>query len=185
MSFVKTRLVALAACAVLAMPSLAAEDTVLQGDLAVSSGWSRATAPGARVGAGYLTITNSGATADRLLGADTPRAASVEIHSMSTEDGTMQMDAVPDGLDVPAHGSLALAPNGYHLMLVDLPAPLAEGETIPLTLRFQTAGAVETTLSVGSLGARGPVAKGQAGASAQDHGAHEGAHDGHAGHGAH
>ncbi|WP_062226980.1 copper chaperone PCu(A)C [Aureimonas frigidaquae] len=179
--FAKTRLAALAACAFLALPAWSAEDTVLKGELAVSAGWSRATAPGARVGAGYLTITNSGAAADRLLGASSPRAESVEIHVMSTQGGMMQMDALPDGLEVPAHGSLALAPNGYHLMLVDLPTPLAEGETIPLTLRFESAGTVETTLSVGSLGARGPAGAGAADTAPQGHDAH----GGHQGHGAH
>ncbi len=34
----------------------------------IESPWSRATAPGARIAAGYMTIRNKSAAADRLLG---------------------------------------------------------------------------------------------------------------------
>jgi hypothetical protein len=50
------------------------------GDIQVRHPWSRATAPGATVAAGYMEIRNSGAQSDRLSGASSPAAERVELH---------------------------------------------------------------------------------------------------------
>lgn len=117
-------------------------------------GWSRATAAGQSVGAGFLTLRNPGDTADRLVSASSPAAAKVELHTHSNEGGVMKMRAVEGGLDLPAKGSVTLAPGGYHLMLMGLKAPLAEGQHVPVTLVFEKAGPVETMLMVGGAGAK-------------------------------
>jgi copper(I)-binding protein len=49
-----------------------------------------------------------------------------------------------------------LAPDGYHLMLVDLKQPLRVGETFPLMLTFQRAGTVRTVVTVEPMGAAPP-----------------------------
>ena len=51
---------------------------------------------------------------------------------------------------------VALAPGGYHGMLMDLTAALKEGETFPATLMFQTAGEVTVTVDILSMRAEGP-----------------------------
>jgi copper(I)-binding protein len=116
----------------------------------VEGAWTRATPPGAKIGAGYMKI--SAAKADRLVGASSPAAAKVEMH-VTQKQGEMMMMREVKGYDIPAGGSFELAPSGAHLMLVDLKAPLKEGARVPLTLRFEKAGEVKVELQVRALGA--------------------------------
>ncbi len=104
--------------------------------------------PGQPAGGGYLVISNKGNAPDHLVSASSPAAAKVEIHSMSTENDVMVMRPVEGGLDVPAQGSVELAPGGLHLMFTGVAEPFKDGGTVPVTLRFEKAGAVEVTLPV-------------------------------------
>jgi copper(I)-binding protein len=112
--------------------------------------WTRATAPGAKVGAGYMKITST--APDRLVGASTPAAGRVELHVTSKEGDVMRMREVK-AYDIPAKGGFELKPGGAHLMLVDLKAPLKQGTKVPVTLRFEKAGEVKVELQVRALGA--------------------------------
>jgi hypothetical protein len=118
----------------------------------IHDAWSRATPPGAKVAAGYMSIRNTSAAPDRLLGASSPAAARVETHTMEMKGDIMRMREVK-GYEVPAHGAFELKPGGAHLMLVDIKRPLKQGERIPVTLRFEKAGEVKTELEVEALGA--------------------------------
>lgn len=111
----------------------------------LTDGWARATPPGISVGAAYLTIVNIGATTDRLVGLDTPIAASVEMHASSEAHGVMQMRRI-DHLDCPAGKRIVVAPGGIHFMLIGLRRALAPGESFALTLHFAQAG--ERTITV-------------------------------------
>jgi copper(I)-binding protein len=122
------------------------------GALEIGHPWARQTAPGQSVGGGFLTVRNSGKQADRLLGATSPAAARVEIHSMAMDGGVMRMRPVPGGFAIPAGGTLDLKPGANHLMLIGLRKPLALGTTVPLTLRFQRSGTVTVQLKVESIG---------------------------------
>ena len=112
----------------------------------VSDAWIRATPPGARTAAAYLTITSSG-TADRLLGATTPVAGAVEIHTHVAEAGLQRMVRLEE-LTLPAGESVRLEPGGLHLMLTDIAPPLAPGMSVAFALRFATAGTVEIEIPV-------------------------------------
>ncbi len=112
----------------------------------VSAVWARATPPGTAVAAVYLTLSG-GPQADRLVGAATPRAAMTQIHVVSEVDGMARMRPV-EGVDVPANKSVALAPQGTHLMLMNLPQPLVAGERFPLTLQFEQAGRIDVSVEV-------------------------------------
>jgi len=91
------------------------------------------------VSAAYMTIENQGNAADRLVSASTDAAGVVEIHTSEMDDqGVMRMRPVPDGLEIPANSSLTLEPGGYHLMLMDLQRDLNAGDTITLTLNFES-----------------------------------------------
>lgn len=118
----------------------------------VENAWSRATPPGAKIGAGYMTIRNESGESDRLVAASSPAAAKVEPHVTVEEGGISRMRPVK-GYDVPAHGSFELKPSGAHLMLMNLKAPLKEGERVPLVLKFAHAGEVKVELEVRALGA--------------------------------
>jgi len=113
--------------------------------------WLRASAPGAKVGGGYLTIRNPGAAADRLVGASSPAAARVELHVHIKEGEVMKMREVR-AFDVPANGSFELKPGGAHLMLLEIKRPFKEGERVPLKLKFEKAGEVSADFHVGRLG---------------------------------
>ena len=146
--------IALLTVAVASLPAQrAAAREYKVGDIAIVDPWSRATPGGAKVGAGYLTITNSGRTPDRLVSAATEIAERAEIHEMSMEGGMMKMREVPDGVAIPAGGNVALAPKGSHLMFLGLKKPLKEGETFSATLNFEKAGSVPVRFVVKGIGA--------------------------------
>src|SRR5260370_38584704 len=83
------------------------------GDIVIEKPWARATPKGAEVGAGHLTIRNDGATPERLTGGSAD-FATVEIHEMKTQGDVGQMRELKGGLNVPARGSVGLAPGGHH-----------------------------------------------------------------------
>jgi periplasmic copper chaperone A len=123
-------------------------------DIVVTSPWLRATPKNAPVAAGYATITNKGADADRLVGATLPMAQDGQIHSMSMAGGVMRMERLHDGLPIGPGATVALAPGGYHLMFVKPSAQLKAGETVEGTLVFQKAGNVAVTFAVAPIGAK-------------------------------
>jgi periplasmic copper chaperone A len=137
-----------------AMPAVAIAHSEQVGPLSITDLWTRATPPGARTAGGFLVIENSGTEADRLTGATSPAAARVEIHEMRMEGGTMIMRPAPDGIDIPAGGTVTLAPGGLHIMFMDLKESFTEGDKVSVTLDFEKAGEVETFLHVMGLGAR-------------------------------
>lgn len=112
----------------------------------VSGAWARATAPGADVGAAYMTI-DGGATDDRLLAASTNRAAMVHLHTVEEAAGVAKMRSV-DAVAVPAGKRVVLAPKGTHIMLMGLDKPLVAGESFELVLRFEKSGERTVTVEV-------------------------------------
>lgn len=131
-----------------------AMDPVTAGDLRIENPWTRATPPQARVGGGYLTIVNTGSEPDRLLGGTAEIAEAVEVHEMKMEGGVMKMRPLTEGLEIPAGATVKLEPGGFHLMLAKLGGAIVEGESVPVTLRFERAGTVELEFAVAPLGAR-------------------------------
>lgn len=123
------------------------------GRLSVETPWSRATPRGAKVGGGYLTITNSGKEADRLVSASSPIAGKVELHEMSMDGGIMKMRPLPKGIAVAAGATVSLAPGGLHVMFLDLKQPLQQGERFPARLTFEKAGVMDVTFEVRAIGA--------------------------------
>ena len=131
---------------------LAASPAVAQ--IKIENAWARATAPGAKIAAGYMVIRNGAPAADRLIGASSPAAEKVETH-VTLKDGDVFRMREVKGYDIPAGGSFELKPGGAHLMLVNIKAPLKEGDKVPLTLRFERAGELKTELHVGRLSETG------------------------------
>jgi copper(I)-binding protein len=127
------------------------------GSLKIEQPWTRATPAGAKVGGGYMTITNSGTEPDRLVGGTLPQAGRFEIHEMKMEGGMMQMREVKGGLEIKPGQKVELKPGGYHVMLMDLRTPLKQGERLKGQLRFEKAGPVDVEFKVESLGAGGPM----------------------------
>ena len=126
---------------------------VRAGDLSIAKAWTRQSPPGATVGGGYLSITNTGTEPDRLVGVAAPFAPRVEIHEMAVADGVMRMSELEDGLLIPPGRTVDLAPGGYHIMFMDVTAPPAEGDTVRIVLRFERAGEVTVAMPVAAVGA--------------------------------
>jgi len=140
-------------CIALALASTAAlaADFPLK-SLDIRDPFARATPPGAKSAGVFMTIENKGKDADRLVAASSPAAGIVEIHEMRMDGGMMQMREIK-GLDVAPGATVELKPGGYHVMLMDLKQPLKEGETLPVTLKFEKAGSVEVKAAIGAMGA--------------------------------
>lgn len=146
---------ALLAASLLSTLPLHADDPAAT-PLKITEVWTRPTAAGAGTGVGFLRIRNTGTTPERLLGASSERAGTVELHQLVEHDGVVGMRPLVDGLVIPAGGELRLAPSGAHLMLFDLRAPLTAGERVPLRLRFEHAGTVPVALHVESAAPEAP-----------------------------
>ncbi|HEY8576126.1 MAG TPA: copper chaperone PCu(A)C [Devosia sp.] len=139
---------AFAAAILLATPAFAHNGVVHLGPINISKPFTRATLPNAPVGGGFFTIENTGTEADRLVSATSTIAKDTQIHEMALQGDVMKMRKLPDGLEIPAGETVALAPGGFHLMFMGINQPLVEGETVSITLTFEKAGTVELELPV-------------------------------------
>jgi periplasmic copper chaperone A len=127
---------------------------VLAQNVDVKNAWVRTTVPGQKGTGAFMSITaKEGA---RLVGASSPVAGVTEVHEMKMEGDVMKMRPIA-GLDLPAGKTVELKSGGYHVMLMDLKAPLAVGSTVPITLQLQDAkgAASQVTLQV-PVSARAP-----------------------------
>ena len=128
--------------------SIQAQDAKV-GAIKIENAYVRATAPGQPAAGAFMKIDNSGA-ADQLVSASSPAAGEVQLHQMSMEGNVMKMGQVKD-ITVPANGTVDLKPGGYHIMLMNIKAPLKVGETVPVKLKFAKAGEVEVKLPVNAV----------------------------------
>jgi copper(I)-binding protein len=140
-----------AAIALLALPAAAHDYTA--GDLTILHPWTRAAGANGN-GAGFLRLRNGGTQPDRLISASTPAARVVELHTMERDGDVMRMRPVRDIVVAPG-ATVELRPGSFHIMMIGLTAPMAQGGRVPLTLRFERAGEVQVELAVEAAGARG------------------------------
>lgn len=145
-------LASIAALAVLWSGAADAHDYKL-GTLEIGNPWTRATPPTALAGGGYMTITNKGTTADRLVSVKSPAAGMTQVHEMKMDGNVMRMRELEGGLAIPPGATVTLAPGGFHLMLMGLKTPLKQGEKVPVTLVFEKAGTIDVELAIAAMGA--------------------------------
>jgi periplasmic copper chaperone A len=122
--------------------------------LEVSDAWARATPAKAENGIAFLTIRSP--TSDRLVSVSSPVAKKAELNTMEMSGMVMKMRPIAS-LNIPAGQPVTLKPSGEHVMLMGLNGPLREGQSFPLTLTFEKAGAREVTVAVEKPGAAGPT----------------------------
>jgi copper(I)-binding protein len=154
-----TRLLAAAACALFALPALA--------QTTVKDAWVRGTVAQQKATGAFMTITATGG--GTLVSATSPAAGVVEIHEMTMDGTTMKMRALPKGLDLPAGKTVELKPGGFHIMLMDLKAPLKAGESVDISMVVEGKDGKKETIAL-----KAPV-RALGGAPADGHGGH-GAH---------
>jgi periplasmic copper chaperone A len=146
-----------------AIPVRAADYDV--GSIHISAPWARATPKGAVAGAAYMTVTNKGMTPDRLNCVSDDASAQCQIHSMTMDNGVMKMRPVEGGLEIKPGETVTLAPGGFHMMLLDLKAPLEPGKTLKATLKFDHAGTIDVEYPIAAIGAPAPGAAAAGGGS--------------------
>jgi copper(I)-binding protein len=120
---------------------LAAALPAAAANVQVSDAWARATMPGQKVSAAYMTI-RSDADA-KLVGVSSAAVPRVELHEMKMDGEVMRMREVGT-LALPAGKPVKLEPGGYHIMLMNLDRAIAAGEAVPLTLTIESGGRQET-----------------------------------------
>jgi periplasmic copper chaperone A len=124
-------------------------------DLEVTDAWTRDTVGGSNAAAVFMTI--SAPSGDRLVAASSPIAAKTDLMTMTGGSSAMEMTYIDD-IAIPAGTPVSLDPSGLHVWLADLQQPLKAGETFPLTLEFDNAGARRIVVSVLAPTAAAPVA---------------------------
>ena len=118
--------------------------------LEAGSAWSRP-APQGGTGVVYLELRGAPDGPDRLEGLSFAGADRAEMHRTVRRGDLMSMEPIPEGLEVPAGGSVSLAPGGLHVMLLDLKAPLAAGGVFTVTLHLARAGDLDLPVPVRPL----------------------------------
>ncbi|MFF5488667.1 copper chaperone PCu(A)C [Streptomyces virginiae] len=83
----------------------------------------------------YVWLYNKGDEADRLVGASTPNAASVDIVD---SDGK----TLPEGVELPVNKLVELEPGKAHLVLRDVRQLIRGGDFMKFTLQFRDAGSI-------------------------------------------
>lgn len=116
-----------------------------QAQVEVTDAWARATGPGQKATGVFMNLTAKKAT--RLVGVKTALTPTAEVHQMTMDKDVMKMQSVK-ALDLPEGKTVALKPGSYHVMLMDLKAPLAEDEHAIITLLFEDAAGVKTQQEV-------------------------------------
>ena len=135
----------LASLALASAGLLAALPAHAQAPLKIEGAWVRATVPGQSGTGGFMTITASEPLS--LVGVASPVAGVGEVHEMKMEGDVMKMRAMP-ALELPAGKPVELKPGGYHVMLLDLKAPLAKDTVVPITLVFKDSKGAESKLEL-------------------------------------
>ncbi|MEX2533158.1 MAG: copper chaperone PCu(A)C [Nitriliruptoraceae bacterium] len=127
---------------------LVACSTSSTSSFAVDDVWARSTPNG--LGAVYATFTTD--QDDELVdvSVDAAVAAVAELHEVINDDGVMRMQQVA-GIPVSASEARVLRPGDYHVMLLDLPRMLEEGETFTVTFTFASGRTLQAEAQVRTI----------------------------------
>ena len=147
----KQRLATVCMSLILSVPATAGDVGMAKvGAVMIHDGWARASIGSAPNSAAYMTLMTQGDAADKLVGAKTQVAETVEIHNHIIEDGIAKMREVKS-IDVKPGEMATLEPGGFHVMLMGLKEPLKDGDLLPLTLIFEHAGEVKLEVPIKDL----------------------------------
>ena len=117
------------------------ETAAQQANVQILNAHSFATAPNAKTGAVFMTLKNTGGEDDKLLSVSSEMAEIAEVHEnmVDPDDGKMMMRRIKE-ITITGKGEVELKPTGYHIMLINLKAPLEKGESFPVILTFEKSG---------------------------------------------
>lgn len=126
--------------AILFGPAAASAHEIKFGALVIHHPWSRAAGPGEA--SGFMTITNTGKTDDRLVKATAEIAATVHIADTRTVAGDTSPVELAEGLLIPAGATVKLKPGALHIAFRGVTVQPEEGEVFDGMLSFEKAGTV-------------------------------------------
>lgn len=116
-------------------------------DIVITDAYARASNP--KAGAGFMVIENTGPKDDRLVAVSSEAAARTELHShRETPEGVMRMLHLEEGIALPAGARHRLARGGDHVMFMGLVTPMEQGQSIAVTLHFESGAEQQVTLPV-------------------------------------
>lgn len=104
-------------------------------NVSVQDPYVRLAPPNAPATGAFMVIKNNGDKDVKILKADNPVSRVTELHTHLNEGGVMKMRPVP-AIDIKSKAEAVLKPGGMHVMLIDLKAPMKEGDVVPITLNF-------------------------------------------------
>jgi copper(I)-binding protein len=137
-----------------------------QAQVDVTDAWARATGKGQKATGVFMNLTAKKAT--RLVGIKTDLTPIAEVHEMKMEQDVMKMQTIK-ALDLPAGQTVSLKPGSFHVMLMDLKAPVEEDSHVIVTLLFEDAAGVKTQQEVHAVAKKAPMG----GADKHKHGEHK------------
>ncbi|MCR8550665.1 copper chaperone PCu(A)C [Salipiger sp. P9] len=118
-------------------------------EIVVQDAYARSSMMGAKTGAAFMVIENTGDEDDRLVSASSDAAMKVELHTHIADDnGIMRMVEVEEGFAVPAHSQHLLQRGGDHVMFMGLTAPFEQDKRVTVTLTFEKAGEMVVEIPV-------------------------------------
>lgn len=103
--------------------------------VSVQEPYVRLAPPNAPATGAFMVIKNNGDKDIKVLKAANPASRVTELHTHINDGGVMRMRPVP-AIEIKAKGEAVLKPGGLHVMLIDMKAPLNEGDVVPITLGF-------------------------------------------------
>ena len=109
--------------------------------------WIRLAPPNAMATGAFMVIRNTGNQPIQVVKAANPASKATELHTHLNENGVMKMRQIP-AIRIEAGGEAVLKPGGLHVMLIDMKAPLKEGENVPLTLGFEDGSSTQIDVPV-------------------------------------
>jgi copper(I)-binding protein len=122
-----------------------------RGSIEIHRPWARQAVETPERAGGFFTLINTGTEHDRLIAASSPAAGKIEIHAIKVLGPDIGMRP-RDSLAAPAGVTVTLQPRGYHLLLIDLGAPLVQGARLAVTLVFEKAGSIDVECLVEAPG---------------------------------
>ena len=126
------------------IPFIASAEAILVNDAYV-----RASSKMAKSAAAFMEIKNTSSQDDRLLDVKSKVAKRVELHThIKSDDGVMKMRRVDDGFLISGNDTLRLERGGNHIMFMGLSKPFVNGESIFITLFFESAGPLDLEIPI-------------------------------------
>lgn len=116
-------------------------------NVSVQDPYVRLAPPNAPATGAFMVIKNNGDKDIKVLKAENPASKVTELHTHLNEGGVMKMRPVP-AIDIKAKGEAVLKPGGLHVMMIDLKAPMKEGDIVPITLTFDDGSAKKVDAKV-------------------------------------